>query len=140
MIVSEGVTDIAREAFYYCSALITIELPSTVESIGNYAFQGCPAIISVTCEALTPPTMGDGIFYDSSALEHIYVPAGLVDAYKAANEWSLYASVIELIPGSEGIDQITNDQLQITNKVIKDGRLLILRGDKTYTMTGQEVK
>ena len=38
------------------------------------------------------------------------------------------------------IDQITNDQSPITNKVIKDGHLLILRGDKTYTLTGQEVK
>lgn len=41
---------------------------------------------------------------------------------------------------AQAIDQITNDQLQITNKVIEDGRLLILRGDKTYTMTGQELK
>ena len=38
------------------------------------------------------------------------------------------------------IDQITNDPSPITNKVIKDGHLLILRGDKTYTLTGQEVK
>ncbi len=38
------------------------------------------------------------------------------------------------------IDQITNDQLPITNKVIKDSQLLILRGDKTYTVTGQQVR
>ena len=41
---------------------------------------------------------------------------------------------------AQAIDQITNDQLQITNKVIQDGQLLILRGSKTYTMTGQELK
>ena len=39
----------------------------------------------------------------------------------------------------QGIE-MTNDQLQITNKVIKNGRLLILRSGKTYTLTGQEVK
>ena len=38
------------------------------------------------------------------------------------------------------IDQITNEQSPITNKVIRDGRLLIIRGDKTYTITGQLVK
>ena len=38
------------------------------------------------------------------------------------------------------IDQTTNDQLQTTNKVIRDGRLFILRGDKTYTITGQEIR
>ena len=38
------------------------------------------------------------------------------------------------------IDQITNDQSPITNKVIKDGHLLILRGDKTYNAQGTEVR
>ena len=40
----------------------------------------------------------------------------------------------------QGIDQITNDQSPITRKVIKDGQLLILRGEKVYTMQGQEVR
>ena len=38
------------------------------------------------------------------------------------------------------IDQITNDQSPMTNKIIKDNQLFILRGDKTYTITGAEVK
>ena len=38
------------------------------------------------------------------------------------------------------LDQITNDQSPITNKIIKDNQLLILRGDRTYTVTGQEIK
>ena len=40
----------------------------------------------------------------------------------------------------EAIDQVTNDKSQTTNKIIKDGQLFILRGDKTYTLQGQEVK
>ena len=36
--------------------------------------------------------------------------------------------------------EITNDPSPITNKIIKDNQLLILRGDKVYTITGQEVK
>ena len=35
---------------------------------------------------------------------------------------------------------ITNAPSPITNKIIKDNLLLILRGDKTYTLTGQEVR
>ena len=43
------------------------------------------------------------------------------------------------------LDQITNDQMsnvksQMSNKIIKDNHLLILRGGRTYTITGQEVK
>ena len=39
-----------------------------------------------------------------------------------------------------GMDQITNDQLPMTNKVIIDGRLFILRGEKMYDATGRLVK
>ena len=38
------------------------------------------------------------------------------------------------------LDQITNHQSPITNKIIKDNQLFILRGDRIYTITGQEVK
>ena len=38
------------------------------------------------------------------------------------------------------INQITNGKCQMTNKVIEDGRLLILRGDKIYTISGQEMR
>lgn len=40
----------------------------------------------------------------------------------------------------EGVDQINKDQLPITNKVMFNGQILILRGSKTYTVTGQEAK
>ena len=39
-----------------------------------------------------------------------------------------------------GIDQITNDQLPMTNKVIIDGQLFILRGEKMYNANGILVK
>jgi len=41
----------------------------------------------------------------------------------------------------QGLEEpVTNDQSPITNKIIKDGHLLILRDGKTYTLTGQEIK
>jgi len=39
-----------------------------------------------------------------------------------------------------GIEKITNDYSPITNKVIKDGQILILRDGKTYNAMGQIVK
>ena len=39
-----------------------------------------------------------------------------------------------LITGSVNIEETG------TRKIIRNGRILILRGDKTYTPTGQEVK
>lgn len=40
---------------------------------------------------------------------------------------------------AESIVQISNGQ-QATSKLLRDGQILILRGNKTYTVTGQEVK
>ena len=37
------------------------------------------------------------------------------------------------------VDQVPSDQVQST-KFLRNGQILILRGDKTYTVTGQEVK
>ena len=39
-----------------------------------------------------------------------------------------------------GMDQITNDQLQMSNKVIINGHLYIIRGEKMYDATGRLVK
>ena len=43
-------------------------------------------------------------------------------------------------PDATGIYQITNDQLPMTNKIIKDGHLFILRNGVEYTVNGQMVK
>ncbi|MBQ9338721.1 MAG: leucine-rich repeat protein [Paludibacteraceae bacterium] len=43
------------------------------------------------------------------------------------------------VEAPQGIDQVSSDQVQST-KVIKNGQVFILRGDKTYTLQGQEVK
>ena len=50
----------------------------------------------------------------------------------------LYRKVAAPVP--TGLDQITNDQSPITNKVIVNGQLLILRDGKTYNVMGVEVR
>ena len=40
---------------------------------------------------------------------------------------------------SQGIDQVPSDQVQST-KVMRNGQIFILRGEKVYTLQGQEVK
>ena len=40
----------------------------------------------------------------------------------------------------QGIEDVTNDKSQMTNKVIKDGQIYILRDGKIYNALGTEVK
>lgn len=138
--IPNSVEIIENNAFSYCTALASVTIGSSVTEIDYAAFYGCPVLTSVTCLAMTPPTIGFVLFTDCPELAHIYVPAESVDAYKTATNWSAYEAIIEAIPSDEGIDQITNDHTSTTHKVVEYGQILILRGNKTYTLTGQQVK
>lgn len=72
-------------------------MPSSIESIGDYAFQ-YSGLTKITIGATTPPTLGDYVFEDASSLAHIYVPSASVSAYKGASGWSDHASIIEAAP------------------------------------------
>ena len=74
--------------------LTSITLPSTVTALS--VFWLIPYLVSMTCFATTPPQVSSGLFTDTP-IQHIYVPAAAVDAYKAAEGWSDYASIIEAI-------------------------------------------
>ena len=95
--IGSGVTSIGESAFDSCSGLTSITIPNSVTSISRYAFSYCTGLISFTCEATTPPTLGDYVLNNTNNCP-IYVPAASVDTYKAASGWSTYASRIQAIP------------------------------------------
>ena len=43
-------------------------------------------------------------------------------------------------PGSESIDSRSATLSSVTNKILRNGQIFILRGDRVYTITGQEVR
>lgn len=91
-----GLTEIEIYSFYWCNDLLSIDIPSGVTSIGDFAFQMCQKLTSITCNAPTPPTLGYEAL-DNTNNCPIYVPSGSVEAYKAAEGWSTYASRIQAI-------------------------------------------
>ena len=63
----------------------------------------------------------------------------IVKAQKA-DETVIYEKSIDFVTdNAEAIGNVQRDDVQCT-KVLRDGQLYIIRGDKTYTVTGQEVK
>jgi len=144
--IPDGIESLAGGAFADCSGLTSVTIPNSVTSIGDYTFSGCSNLTSITCEAVTPPSCGENVFYNVPKTIPLYVPAESMDDYKAADQWKDFANNILPIQ-TTAIDQITigqtnKDQLPRTKaqKVLRNGQILILRGDKTYTLTGQEVK
>ena len=58
-----------------------------------------------------------------------------------ASNVAVYREVGEFAtPFAEGLDPVTNDQSPMTNKVIRDGQLFILKNGRAYTLTGIQVR
>ena len=91
-----NVTGLSGYCFENCTALETISLPKC-SYLSRYAFWSCSNLntIYMGTELSTVATMvQSNALLDCSALQSIYVPASLVDAYKSAENWSYYSSII----------------------------------------------
>ena len=92
---------IGIQAFSSCSALEKISFPKA-EGISEYAFEFCQSLIALIlgrsdglCDLFDADAfMGTPI---ESGTGYIYVPAALVDQYKAATNWTTYANQIRAI-------------------------------------------
>ena len=75
--------------------LSLVDLCADTTSIGWHAFYTSAGSLTVVCRATTPPTLNASAF--GSSLTAIQVPSASVSAYKAAANWSNYASIITAI-------------------------------------------
>ena len=91
-------------------------IPNSVDSIHDYAFNRCSSLTSVTCEAETPPTVGQYAFDGVSNSIPVYVPCGCVEAYKAASGWKDFTNIQEPL-AEYSIEVYVNDTIMGTAKV-----------------------
>ena len=88
---------IGEEAFSMCSGVEEIILPATLSYIGYQSFSNALSLSTITCHATTPPAV-DRNLANSISLTAIYVPENSVDDYKISVGWSKYADIIQAIP------------------------------------------
>lgn len=136
--ILSGIESIAGGAFRSCSNLSSVIIPSTVTNIGNGAFYDCKGLKYVICEAAIPPQLGTSelVFRNVNCSKiPLYVPDESVEAYKAADQWKEF----KITPRSQSVGNVHLDN-NAPQKLLRDGQIYIQRGDKTYTIQGQEVK
>ena len=80
-------TVIGVNAFAYCDALTQVTIPSSVTSIGEWAFDRCTALAEMTVLATVPPTLIENVFRNVNTDIPVYVPAASLAAYQAAEVW-----------------------------------------------------
>jgi uncharacterized repeat protein (TIGR02543 family) len=78
--IPSSVTSIGDYAFA-CDALTSIVIPESVTSIGSNAFFYCDALTSIKIEATTPPSVGSYAFPTINAIA-IYIPDNTLSAYQ----------------------------------------------------------
>ena len=136
--IPKGVTEIGDAAFYGCTYLEDLNLPASLQTIGENTFSFCTKIKKMVVDAFTPPSIYAKTFFEVNRQTPVYVPDESVEAYKNDTYWR------ELnIQGRSSMPQrIDNLHVDFTKfvKILHDGQILILGDDKTYTITGAEVK
>jgi hypothetical protein len=70
------ITEIRSNAFYNCSKLKKIKIPSVLKIIGSGAFSGCSSLINVELPA-SVSSIGSNAFENCAKLETINIPEGV---------------------------------------------------------------
>ena len=103
--IPSSVTSISDCAFFGCSGLTSFTIPSSVTSIGWGAFCGCSGLTSIYVYTEKLPNMGSDVFAGCDAKKcTVYVPKGTYDDYWLS-EFGYFENIVEF--DATGIDKVT---------------------------------
>lgn len=118
--------------------MTSVTIPNTVTSINQMAFAGCTSLEQVSVRATTPPLLYDNSFSDYTV--PLSVPSGTAEAYRSAQGWRNFTTIvedgteltgIEAVKGNKATDVYYNLQGQRLQKPrrglnIRNGRKLLI--------------
>ncbi|MBR3796970.1 MAG: leucine-rich repeat protein [Clostridia bacterium] len=87
LMISPGVIEIGEYAFWDCDALMTVELPATVENIGSHAFSGCAKMMSVRMMMEGEMNVAEDAFGDLPLATFYIKPNEILEAYLSGQDY-----------------------------------------------------
>ena len=84
-VIPSSVTSIGDWAFYGCDSLSEVVIPSSVTSIGDRAFAGCGSLSEVVIPS-SVTSIGDRAFKDCGSLSSIVIPSSVT----SIGDWAFY--------------------------------------------------
>lgn len=127
---------IGNSAFAGCKKLTELEFPASLKEIGETAFTGNTNLEKVTCHAVEPPVCGD---YAFAICQELYVPKESIEKYAKADEWRNFNPNIFAIDDS-AIEAVRVGVDAASQKVVRNGQVLIMRDGKLFNLLGAEVR
>ncbi len=114
--LGKSVQFIGNNGFSWNANLLTVTLQDSVKSIGSYCLASSDKLVSFTCKALIPPTLGEAAFHPNAlANATLYVPMKTIEDYRVADGWKdfvhiegIYLPVDANGDGKYGIGDITS--------------------------------
>jgi hypothetical protein len=137
--VTYNVTSIESYAFQGCH-ITSVTIPNSVESIGLSAFYSCYGLTDLYCYAEKVPTVSSSFSGIPISIATLHVPAASIDAYKAADPWKAFGTIVALTPEETGVESITATENPSDRKFMENGRLIIQKNGRRYNAAGQMVK
>lgn len=112
MVIPNSVKSIGAYTLYGCRGLKSVVVGESVASVGNAAFKECTGLTRLEMLTKVPPKCGKDVFVgmDKTACE-LVVPAGCVDAYKAAAEWGDFSKIT---PGESSVGEVGTPGVTVT--------------------------
>ena len=139
VVFGEGVQRIPAYLFARSEALSSVTIPNSVTSIGESAFTECVNLSAIYNYGETPANAySDSFDGVNKSTCKLYVPMNSINLYKNAPVWKEFY-LISAIEDMQAIEDAEADNVR-SAKVIIDGKVYINRGDKVFTLQGQEVK
>lgn len=138
VVLESGITHIGNNAFSGFVKLGKIDLPSTLTSIGANAFAGCRKLYDIYAYPTVPPVADNTSFANYNV--NLYVPCDNLRDYQMDAVFGTfkYIQCMSATDTEQVQADVTTDHA--AQKAFRDGQVFILRGSKTYTLTGEEVE
>ena len=141
--IPSSVMSIGDWAFLYCAALESVVIPEVVTSIGDDVFHGCTAIESITSLNPEPPAC-DRAFGDVNQNIPVYVPAESIEQYRNAEGWNYFTNFLPIPDDEEDDEQGTfvEETSDVEASVYARDGMIYCDGVaefEIYNLVGQEV-
>ena len=103
--IPSSVNVIGEGALWNCTSLTNVEIPSGVTLVESGAFNGCSSLSSIVCNPESVPATGEDVFDGCPVDMKIYVLPCSVDAYKALYPWNRFI----ILPMGEGVVSLESE-------------------------------